>query len=422
MSRITRALSASALALSMAFVTGCSGSAVGGGGDEGDSEGPIEIGVVGAMSGPSALFGKEFPIGAELAAQWLEEDGGGVDGREIEFHVVDSQGSPEVAVAGARELADDGVNIFIGTVGSPVALALAPVMQQTDSVLLTTAAHAQEITHENFSENVFRVTDNPYMRQRAQAKLATELFPDIKEWSLVGPDHAYSVSTIRSFKSGLRDFAENATTHEAVLAPAGSGDYRDSMSRVMGQQPEGVFSSLYGSDAVTAYQQADALGLWDDTVLMDSANEFYIARAMREETPDHWTAFHWYHGAYDNEMSNFIAEMYMEEHGIEPSGFVGEAFSAVLAVAAAAEAGGSTATADLIENLEGLEWETPSGTRTLRAEDHQAIKDVNFVRLRGCADCAAGYEVVDSRKIAGEEIIEPPAPGEPTEYGPDTGL
>lgn len=380
MSRLTQGLAAGSLALSMAFFAGCSGSAADGGG--GDSEGPLAIGVVGPMSGPSAMFGTEFPIGAEFAKQWLEENGGLGD-REIELHVVDDQGSPEVAVAGVRELTDDGVNIFIGTVNSPVALALAPVMSQTNSVLLTTAAHAQEMTHENFSENVFRVTDNPYMRQRAQAKLAAEIAPDVQKWSLVGPDHAYSVSTMRAYKSGLRDFNEGAATGPAVMAPAGASDYRDSMARVMGQQPEGIFSSLYATDAVMAYQQADALGLWEDTILMDSANEFYIARAIKERTPDHWTAFHWYHGAFDNEMNTFLADRYMDEHGQEPGGFVGESFSAVLAVAAAVEAGDSTATADLIDNLEGLEWDTPSGSRTLRAEDHQAIKDVVFVRLRG---------------------------------------
>lgn len=421
MSRLRKTLPAAMLALSMAVVAGCGGSAVTGGGED-DAEGPLTIGVVGPMSGGSALFGQEFPIGAELAVQWLEENGG-ADGREIELRTVDDQADPEAAVAGVRELTDDGVRIFIGTVNSPVALALAPVMEQTDSVLLTTAAHAQELTHENFSENVFRVTDNPYMRQRAQAKLAAEVAPDAKKWALVGPDHAYGVSTMRAFASGLRDFNPGATRGKAVLAPFAAPDYRNSMSRVAGQNPDGVFSALYASDGVTAYQQANAMGLWDDdTILMDSANEFFVARAMKEETPDHWTAFHWYHGAYDNEMSSFIADAYMEEHGAEPTGFVGEAFSAVLAVAAAVEAGGSAATDDLIENLEGLEWETPSGTRTMRAEDHQTVKDVNFVRLRGCADCENGYEVVESRAIPGDDIIEPPAPGEPTEYGPGTDL
>ncbi|WP_170182412.1 ABC transporter substrate-binding protein [Blastococcus colisei] len=403
------------------LVAGCGGSAVsGGGGDEAAADGPIRIGVVGPMSGGSALFGAEFPIGAELAVQWLEENGG--TDREIELTTVDDQSDPEVAVAGVRELTDQGVHIFIGTVNSPVALALGPVMQQTDSVLLTTAAHAMEVNHENFNEHVFRVTDNPYMRQRAQAQLATEVAPDVDSWSLVGPDHAYGVSTMRSFMSGLNDFAPDATINDPILAPFGASDYRNAMSSVMSQQPEGVFSALYANDAVTAYQQAQAMGLWENTLLMDSANEFFVARAMKAQTPDHWTAFHWYHGAYDNEMSTFIAENYMEEHGVEPTGFVGEAFSAVLAVAAAAEAGGSTATDDLIENLEGLEWETPSGERLMRAEDHQTVKDVNFVRLRGCETCPEGFEVVETRTIDGTDIIEPATPGEAVDYGPETEI
>ena len=415
-----KALPCGALVFAMVLLVACSGSAVSGGGD-GGGEGPIRIGVVGPMSGGSALFGQEFPRGAELAVQWIA-DHGGADGRAIELQVIDDQASPEVAVAGVRELTDQGVNIFIGTVNSPVALALAPVMEQTDSVLLTTAAHAAEITHENFSENVFRVTDNAYMRQRAQAKLAAEVAPDANKWALVGPDHAYGVSTLRSFASGLRDFNPDASFGDPVLAPFGASDYRNSMSAVLAQSPEGVFSSLYASDAVTAYQQAHALGLWNNTVLMDSANEFYVARAMGAQSPDHWTVFHWYFGAYDNEMSQFIQESYRQEHNVDPTGFVGEAFSAVLAVAAAVEAGGSTATDDLIQNLEGLQWNTPSGERVMRAEDHQTIKDVNLVRLRGCASCPEGFEVVESRTIPGGDLIEPATPGEPTEYGPGTEI
>lgn len=419
MTRFRKALPLGVLMVCMTLLAACSGSAVTGGEDDGD--GPIKIGVVGPQSGPSALFGKEFPIGAQLAVDWIEENGG-VEGREIELHTIDDQADPETAVAGVRELTDEGVHIFIGTVNSPVALALGPVMEQTNSVLLTTAAHAQEITHENFSEHVFRITDNPYMRQRAQAKLAAEVAPDATKWSLVGPDHAYGVSTLQAFMSGLTEFFPDADVADPVLAPFGASDYRNSMSRVMGQNPQGVFSSLYASDAVTAYKQAAAMGLWDDTVLMDASNEFYVARAMKANTPDHWSAFHWYVGAYDNEMTNFISERYTAEHGTEPTGFVGESFAAVMAVAEAVEAGGSAATEDLIENLEGLKWETPSGERTIRAEDHQTIKDVNFVRLRGCADCKGGYEVVDAQVIPGADLIEPAAPGEPTEYGPGAGL
>ena len=42
-------------------------------------------------------------------------------------------------------------------------------------------------------------------------------------------------------------------------------------------------------------------------------------------------------------------------------------------VAALEESEGSTDPADLIPALEGLEWEGPKGTYSMRAEDHQAL-------------------------------------------------
>ena len=420
--RARRSLQLAALVLGLSSVAACGGSALSGS-EEGDTDGPIKIGIVAPLSGPSASFGSEFPIGAEYAKEWIEQEGLLGD-REIELHMIDDQSAPDAAVAAVRELTDDGVNIFVGTVNSPVALALAPVMEQTDSVLITTAAHAMEITHENFSENVFRATDNPYVRHVAQAQLAAEEYPDIKQWSLVGPDHAYGVSTLRSFKAGLNKHVDGAVVDAAVMTAFGAADYRQSMSKVQSQEPEGVFSSEYAADAVTAYSQALEMGLWDDAVLMDASNGFLTARALKENTPEHWTADHWYPGAYDNEMTKFIVERYTKEKdGLEPTGFVGSSFTGVVLVAEAiAAADGSSGTDDLIKALEGIEIETPTGQLEMRAEDHQAIKDVNFFKLKGCADCEFGYEVTDFKVIPSADLMEPATPGKAVEYGPGSEL
>lgn len=413
-----RATTLIALGLTSAVaLSACSGSAVGGDSQE-DTSGPIRIGVIAPLSGPSASAGVDVPDGAKLAVEWLKEQDA-LDGREIKLEVVDDQATPETAVANVRKLIDDDVNIFIGTINSPVALALAPVMKQTNSVLLTSASHAIEVTHENFSENTFRITDNPYMRQVAQARLATELYPDAKKWSLVGPNHSYGESTIKSFRAGLEKYGKELTINQPIMAPFGAADYRNSMTKIVGQQPDGVFSSLYGNDAVTAYKQAADLGLFDDdVVLMDSANELIVPRAMKEATPDHWIGVHWYWKAYDNDMSKFIGEKYIADKGQDPSGFVGEAFTAVLAVAQAVEdSKGSTSTDDLIPSLEGMTWETPTGEREIRAEDHQAIKDVNFIRVRGDADAKEGFEVVESKVLPGADLIEPATPGKAIDYG-----
>ena len=410
----------------MTALAACGNSAVSGGGgnDGGDEDGPIRIGIVAPLSGGSAVFGKDFPVGAGYAVEWIEEKDM-LDGREIELIPIDDQGAPDAAVAAVRELTDDGVNIFIGTVNSPVAMALAPVMEQTDSVLITTASHAMEMTHENFSENVFRATDNPFMRHMAQAELAAELLPDADSWSLVGPDHAYGVSTLRSFKAGLNEFyPDGVTVNDAVMTAFGAADYRQPMSAIQAQAPDAVFSSEYAADAVTAYGQAAEMGLWDDVVLMDSANGFLIPRTMKEDTPEHWTADHWFPGAYDNEMSEFIQERYGEANdGLEATGFIGTSFTGVLVVAnAVIETDGSTATADLIEAMEGLTLDTPTGELELRAEDHQGIKDLNFMRVRGCAECDHGYEVLEYRVLPGADFIEPATPGEAYDYGPNTEL
>lgn len=416
MGTLRRASLGAVSAMAAMSLAACQGSALGG--DEDDGSGPIRIGIVAPLSGPAAAAGLDLPEGAELAVEWLKQEGA-LDDREIELEMVDDQGTPEAAVANVRELTDKGVNIFVGTVNSPVALALAPIMEQTDSVLITTASHAIELTHENASENTFRITDNPYMRQVAQAKLAVEVAPDAKTWSVVGPNHSYGISTIKSFMAGLEQYGDGVTINKPILAPYGAPDYRNSMGKIVGEKPDGVFSSLYGSDAVTAYKQAGDLGLWDDdVVLMDSANEFIVPRAMKEEVPDQWVGMHWYWKAYDNEMSKFIGEEYIAEHDLDPSGFVGEAFAGVLAVAAAVEkADGSTSTDALISALEGLTWDTPTGEREIRAEDHQAIKDVVFIHVTGDDSAREGYTIDDFRVVPGEELIEPATPGEAIDYG-----
>ena len=62
-----------------------------------------------------------------------------------------------------------------------------------------------------------------------------------------------------------------------------------------------------------------------------------------------------------------------------------------------------------------LSFETATGTRTIRAEDHQAIKPVIMYRVRGASN-DDGFEVVDYRVVDGAEVIEPAAPGKPVAW------
>ncbi|UGS28178.1 ABC transporter substrate-binding protein [Microbacterium resistens] len=96
------ALAAGALALS-----GCSGDA---GGGEGA---PIVVGSVNTISGPAT-----FPEASQAAAAVFDafNEAGGLDGRTIDYKMLDDKGDPATATASARELVgSDGAVALVGS-------------------------------------------------------------------------------------------------------------------------------------------------------------------------------------------------------------------------------------------------------------------------------------------------------------------
>ncbi len=67
---------------------------------------------------------------------------------------------------------------------------------------------------------------------------------------------------------------------------------------------------------------------------------------------------------------------------------------------AAVEKAQSTDTDKVRAAMDGLQWMTPQGMKTMRAGDHQAIQDMYVVRLDN------GKFVVDS-KVSGADAIGP---------------
>lgn len=133
---------------------------------------PIRIGCITSLSGPQEVFGRPILDGARIAAERINAEAG-VLGRVVEVVEADDRADPDRAVAAVRDLARNGVTLFCGVVPGQVALALAlsPVMPSLDAVLITCAAASDKLTHEAFNPHFFRVTDNTYMHNRAQARL-----------------------------------------------------------------------------------------------------------------------------------------------------------------------------------------------------------------------------------------------------------
>jgi branched-chain amino acid transport system substrate-binding protein len=94
---------------------------------------PILIGYLPALTGPSSSTGIGINRGVQLAVQEINA-AGGIDGRQIELIVRDTQSEPTKAVNGAAELSHaHKVNVVLGPVNSGESLAVVPLLARANT-------------------------------------------------------------------------------------------------------------------------------------------------------------------------------------------------------------------------------------------------------------------------------------------------
>ncbi|MEO0457366.1 MAG: ABC transporter substrate-binding protein [Cyanobacteria bacterium P01_A01_bin.114] len=153
-------------ALALAKLTGCnapeSSQATGETSPVGSSDEPIKLGLVAAITGPSALSGESITRGLTVALDEINTSGGILGGRPLELVIRDDESTPAKGVAAARELIEqEQVAVVFGGLDSPVSLAMLPVIHELETPYMGVWAAATGITRNDFEPNyAFRVSAN----------------------------------------------------------------------------------------------------------------------------------------------------------------------------------------------------------------------------------------------------------------------
>lgn len=144
---------------------------------------PVKLGLVAAITGPSALSGEAITRGLEVAIDEINARGGVMGGRPIELVTRDDESTPAKGVAAARELIEqEDVAVVIGGLDSPVSLAMLEVIHELETPYMGVWAAATGITRNDYEPNyAFRVSandnivDNFLMRYANQTKNASKV-------------------------------------------------------------------------------------------------------------------------------------------------------------------------------------------------------------------------------------------------------
>ncbi|HPP82202.1 MAG TPA: ABC transporter substrate-binding protein, partial [Rubrivivax sp.] len=115
---------------------------------------PLKIGFMLPATGTYAALGDMIEKGFKL---YVQEQGGKLGGRELQYFKVDDESEPSKAIDNANKLVKrDQVDVLVGTVHSGVALAMARVARESNTLLIVPNAGADDITGSQCAPNIFR--------------------------------------------------------------------------------------------------------------------------------------------------------------------------------------------------------------------------------------------------------------------------
>jgi branched-chain amino acid transport system substrate-binding protein len=116
--------------------------------------GKLKLGLMLPYTGTYAALGTAIENGLRL---YLDEQGGKLAGREVEFFRVGDESDPAKATDNVNKLIKrDNVDVLVGTVHSGVALAMAREAKESGTLLIVPHAGAEVVTGAMCAQNIFR--------------------------------------------------------------------------------------------------------------------------------------------------------------------------------------------------------------------------------------------------------------------------
>ncbi len=361
----------------------------------------IKIGVLASLTGALEAYGQQTKKGFELGLEYGTDGTMEVAGKKIEVVYEDTETDPKVARQKALTLLEDeGVDFLVGSSSSGDTLAVTPLAEEYEKVMVVEPAAADSITGAEYNDYVFRTSRNS--SQDAVSAAAAIADEGVKIATLA-PDYAFGRDGVSAFKTAAEDLGAEIIHEE--YADQTATDFTANIQKILDADPDYLYVVWAGANTPwnqIVDMQVQEQGIKITTGVADRATLPMMAPLVGMEG---FTLY--YHTLPDNDVNDWLVEKHQEKHGEAPDLFTPGGMSAALAVIEALkQTEGSTDSAELIETMEGMEFATPKGTMTFRPEDHQALQEMYAVTLVESDE--HDYPIPELKKVLTPEETAPP--------------
>ena len=318
---------------------------------------------------------------------------GGINGQQVEGFYEDSTGKADVALRAIKKLVyQDKVDMLIGLDSSGVAKTVVPSIEQMKTPLIITHAATPDVTGSVCNKYTFRISLNLAQNVKAAALLAKET--GAKKWTTIGPDYAFGHQTWEYFEKDLKVLnpaAEFLPREEVAFPPFKTSDFSAYITKVMNSKPDGVIISLWGGNLIDFVRQATDMGFFNQgyELLFTVGGATEVLTTLGDKMPEGlWVGTRYWFLSNDSPKNKKFVSDYFNAYKVYPSYNAHGSYSAIYAYKAAAEKAKSTDKMAIINALEGLKIEVPTGVIEFRKEDHQAITDAHWGKTASSPDYA----------------------------------
>jgi branched-chain amino acid transport system substrate-binding protein len=236
-----------------------------------DTQEPIRLGLIEAMSGPFASGGAVVKSNLEIAIGALNQQGGVrlPDGmHRLELSVYDSNNSPEQALLGLSQMADSGVSIILQGNGSAVASALVDALERHNQrdpghamLFLNYSAVDPALTNQHCSFWHFRFDANSDMRMN----VLTDVLQDdrsVKGVFLINQDYVFGHQVASAAKRFISEKRPDIEILGELYHPIGQvRDFTPYVSRIAASHADAIITGNWGPDLSLLVKAAREAGV-----------------------------------------------------------------------------------------------------------------------------------------------------------------
>jgi ABC-type branched-subunit amino acid transport system substrate-binding protein len=337
--------------------------------------GPIKVGVMASLSGPSGAYGPPIANAAKLAVDRINA-AGGLLGQQLQLEMGDDAGDVKTGtVTAERLISKEKASVLVSMEGSNIRDAIVPIVNRTGALYI----YAPLYEGGACAPNMFLLGEVPAAYK--------PLFPYVNQsmgggnWYFVGNDYVWPQKTNAQAKTFVQDNGAQVVGQD--LVPFGTNEFAEIFNKIKSSKAKHILLTLVGSDATSFVKEWRSFGL-------NSSTDVITLALVDNQLPDLgpaadgiYSVFGYFNGLQSSQNQSFL-QAYSAEFGpaAPPQTTLSEAvYDSIYVWKLAAEKAGSVDPKKVGAAMGGITFaDAPRGSLTVDPKTHHVSQHVYLVK------------------------------------------